>query len=456
MKNPYQNLLNTIPVPEELEDRVLSAAKRQTAPVGKPSRRRGRRMLQAAVCGACALTLVLGTLTLRKPEAAGGSPAQRDQGGALVLAPSLSFGLTAYAAETGETYAPNANSGIAFSAGYGMVNPGEGDYTGCVFQITGEGIETVSLSIDRGGLYRYRLHENLTEEQTEPFRQAMEEGRIATTTIDQADGGAWYVPELTALGQNAREDYDPSASYGFWVPPEDMAYGTGMGIVPEAEMDIDYFNGAVLTVGVTFTDGSEQAKTYRLSSGCLRVSWGVDGTLDLLPQLAGDNEAYVYGLYAAELEASRWLQWPVKDSSTVSMSYPFGTWNRTLVNENEDGETEIIEKTIVHNGIDIPALRGTPVTAAEGGTVAETGFDTERGNYVVLDHGGGLRTVYASCGQITVTEGGAVTAGQEIALAGSTGLSTGPHLCFQVWQDGQPQNPVAYFDSAVRATLSVG
>lgn len=447
MKNPYQKLMEDIPVPTGLEERVLSAARQETA------RRSGRRippLLRVAVCGACALALVLGSLSLR-PAA---EPGQNLPGGGAPVS-GFSFGLTAYAAETGETYAPNANSGIAFSAGYGMVSPEEGDFTGCVFQIMGENIETVSLSIDRGGLYRYKLHENPTEEQMVTFRQAMAEGRMAAVDVSQEDGMR-YMPELTVLGQSAREDYDPSMSYGFWVPPDKMAYNTGMGIVPEAEMDIDYFDNAVLTVGVTFTDGSEQARTYRLSSGCLQVGWGIDGTLELLPQLAGDREAYVYGLYAAELEASRWLRWPVEGSNQVSMSYPFGSWERTFINENEDGEKEIIERTVVHNGIDIPAPAGASILAAADGTVTETGFDTERGNYVTLDHGGSLSTVYAACREIAVSQGDAVTAGQEIALVGATGLSTGPHLCFQVWQDGEAQNPVAYFDSAVRATLRMG
>ena len=126
------------------------------------------------------------------------------------------------------------------------------------------------------------------------------------------------------------------------------------------------------------------------------------------------------------------------------------------MNENEDGEEEIEERTVTHNGIDIPAPAGTSVLAALDGAVTETGFDQERGNYVVVDHEDGLQTVYAACQEITVSQGDTVTAGQEIALVGSTGPSTGPHLCFQVWEDGEAQNPVAYFDSDVRDTLQMG
>ena len=96
------------------------------------------------------------------------------------------------------------------------------------------------------------------------------------------------------------------------------------------------------------------------------------------------------------------------------------------------------------------------ITAAAAGTVLETGFDTVRGNYLLLDHGNGITTLYGQCRQVFVETGDTVEAGEEIALLGSTGMSTGPHLHFEVRQDGEAQNPVAYFDSAIRDNLSMG
>lgn len=458
MKNSYQKMMEDIHTPAGLNDRVLQAAARGRGTSGISARRRNRPILRTAVCAACALALVLGTVQLRPARAPGAEPGvpPQDGGGPVTLVPTFSFGLTAYAAGSEETYAPAPNSGLAFRAGEGCVTLDGGNYTGLLFRITGEHIETVSLSIDRGGLYRYQLHENLTDQEIAAFRQAMADGTMATAAISQTDDGMWYMPEMTALGQSVREDYDPERSYGFWLSPEEMVSNSGLGITIEEQMDIDYFDGAILTVTAAFTDGSEQTRTYRLSSGPLRVDEYVTGGLTLLPQLAGDDEPFVYGLYAVDVENSRWLQWPVEGSHTVSMSYPFGSWDKIFINENEDGEEAVEERTVAHNGIDIPAPAGTPILAAADGTVAETGFDTERGSYVVLDHGGGLETVYAACQEILVSEGDAVAAGREIALAGRTGMSTGTHLCFQVWEDGQAQNPVAYFDSAVRDTLSMG
>lgn len=457
MTNAYRKLMETVFVPEGLNERVLLSAREAERAGNQPKRlarpRRVRPILRTAVCGACALALVLGSLSLPRPASVpddGGAPVQD---GGTVPAPILSFGLTACAAQAETPYVPGPNGGIAFQAGEGMANPGEGSFTGCLFQITGQNIETVSLSIDRGGLYRYVLHENLTDAEIDGFRQAMAEGRMATAAISQTDDGMWYMPEMTALGQTVREDYDPAVRYGFWLSPEEMSYNTGMDMTAETEADIDRFDGAELTVSAAFTDGAEQTRTYRLSSGRLRIEKQITGGLTLLPQLAGDDEAYVYGLYAEDQASGRYFRWPVEGSNQVSMSYPFGSREKTFVNVNENGEEEPVTTTLVHNGIDIPAPAGTPILAAADGTVTESGYDPKEGNYVVLDHGNGLRSKYAACQEITVSEGAAVTAGQEIALAGSTGLSTGPHLCFQVWQDGEAQNPVAYFDSAVRDTL---
>ena len=94
--------------------------------------------------------------------------------------------------------------------------------------------------------------------------------------------------------------------------------------------------------------------------------------------------------------------------------------------------------------------------AAADGTVTETGFDTERGNYLMIDHGDGLTTLYAACSKVDVNEGDPVKAGTPIAAVGSTGRSTGPHLHFEVRQDDVPQNPTAYFDADVRSTLRMG
>ena len=86
----------------------------------------------------------------------------------------------------------------------------------------------------------------------------------------------------------------------------------------------------------------------------------------------------------------------------------------------------------VHTGMDIGAPMGDPIYAAFYGTVAETGDGKEYGKYVIMDHAGGLRTLYAHCSEIIAEEDMVLRPGDVIALVGSTGSSTGPHLHFEV------------------------
>ena len=99
-----------------------------------------------------------------------------------------------------------------------------------------------------------------------------------------------------------------------------------------------------------------------------------------------------------------------------------------------------------HKGIDIGASSGSAIVAALDGTVVYTGYNVARGNYVMIDHGGGIISLYQHGlnGSIRVGSGQSVSKGQVIMSVGSTGYSTGPHLHFEVWENGTPVNPISY------------
>lgn len=97
-----------------------------------------------------------------------------------------------------------------------------------------------------------------------------------------------------------------------------------------------------------------------------------------------------------------------------------------------------------HNGIDIAAAAGTAILAAKPGKVIFSGFNSARGNYLKVDHGGGVVTLYQHCSKRLASVGAKVNAGQKIALVGSTGISTGPHLHFEVQINGTCKNPLNY------------
>lgn len=101
-------------------------------------------------------------------------------------------------------------------------------------------------------------------------------------------------------------------------------------------------------------------------------------------------------------------------------------------------------RAALHTGLDFPADVGTPIHAAAGGVVLSAEPDAAYGLAVQLDHGNGLVTRYAHASRVLVKVGDLVKRGQPIALVGSTGRSTGPHLHFEVLLDGSPQNPARF------------
>ncbi len=125
------------------------------------------------------------------------------------------------------------------------------------------------------------------------------------------------------------------------------------------------------------------------------------------------------------------LTWPVPSCHTVTS--PFG--NRT---HPVQGGTKF------HEGIDIGAPKGSTVVAAGSGTVEVAGYSPYNGNWVKIDHGNGLETLYLHNSSLKVSAGQRVSRGQKIASSGSTGMSTGPHLHFAVKKNGSYVNPMNY------------
>ena len=123
--------------------------------------------------------------------------------------------------------------------------------------------------------------------------------------------------------------------------------------------------------------------------------------------------------------------WPCPSSTRVTSDYG------TRVSPTSGASSN-------HKGIDIGASAGAAIVAAANGTVKAANYSSAAGNYVMIDHGGGLYTVYMHCSSLAVSEGTAVSAGQTIAYVGSTGISTGNHLHFGVSLNGSYVSPWSY------------
>ncbi|MCI8372941.1 MAG: peptidoglycan DD-metalloendopeptidase family protein [Lachnospiraceae bacterium] len=128
--------------------------------------------------------------------------------------------------------------------------------------------------------------------------------------------------------------------------------------------------------------------------------------------------------------SSGWT-WPCPGHTTINSDYGYRIH-------------PILGTRKMHNGIDIKAGTGTPIVAAKSGTVIAAAYNSSMGNYVIIDHGSGISTVYMHCSSLAVSSGKSVNAGETIAYVGSTGQSTAAHLHFSVRLNSVYVNPWNY------------
>ena len=327
-RNDWERMKN-IKAPDELKQRTLAAARearraaRQAEPQHlAPAPRRRFGTAKRVLALACAFAVVVGGTAVWKSRTSGQPAAD-----AVAETVAHSFGIVAYAADTGETIAPK-DSKIVFDDGAGKNSPDDGFFSGCLFRVTGEQIEAVSASIDRGGLYRAKTLQELNYEEyckmaaaadkalragensSAAAAEAASDPRLAgadevmlfgSGETDDLSEMEWYADVCWKLENGFTEDYDPEVSYGFWAEPQ--PFDETVDIRQAWHDRIDEFDGATLTVTVTFTDGTQQTQTLTLHTGKLGCEY-VDGkngpqlTGEVLTDEQAETQGYIYGVYA--------------------------------------------------------------------------------------------------------------------------------------------------------------
>lgn len=291
--------MKNIKAPDELKARTRAAVREEKGRVRQPVRsmRGGMKRLLAA---ACAFAVVLGGAALHG----------RQTGSDPVTDIAHTFGLVAYAADTGEMRQPK-DSRIVFDCGSGADDPDKGFFSGCLFKVTGENIKTVSATIDRGAIYRTKTVKDTSADRDE-WVSSMYQGTNpeldgADTVMVWGNGSEEGAEQMYAdlcwkLDNGFTDEYDPDASYGLWLPSE-PSEDENADLQQEWHENVDRLEGTKLTVTVTFADGSTQTRTMTLHTGKLGIEFNDDTSG---PQLTGEvltdeqaaAEGYIYGVYA--------------------------------------------------------------------------------------------------------------------------------------------------------------
>lgn len=157
----------------------------------------------------------------------------------------------------------------------------------------------------------------------------------------------------------------------------------------------------------------------------------LEEALDKLEEQSKEMESQIRGLQTNNLNilgTGKYI-WPTPGTITSYFGYRIHP---------------ILRKRKYHSGLDISAPLGTKIVASDTGIVIFSGRNGGYGNMIAIDHGGGISTIYAHCSKLLVKAGETVTKNQEIGKVGSTGLSTGPHLHFEIRKDGAPVDPINY------------
>ena len=285
--------MKNIKAPDELKARTRAAVREEKSRARQPVRsmRGGMKRLLAA---ACAFAVVLGGAALHG----------RQTGSDPVTDIAHTFGLVAYAADTGEMRQPK-DSKIVFDTGSGADDPEKGFYSGCLFKVTGENIKTISATIDKGAVYRTKTVKDTSADRDEWVR-SMHQG--TNPELDGADRiMVWgsdemhmYADLCWKLDNGFTDEYDPDVSYGLWLPSRQEDADDDL--QDSRHKSVDGFEGAKLTVTITFNDGSEQTRSMTLHTGKLGVEYkddtsGPSLTGEVLTDAQAEEQGYLYGVY---------------------------------------------------------------------------------------------------------------------------------------------------------------
>ncbi len=176
---------------------------------------------------------------------------------------------------------------------------------------------------------------------------------------------------------------------------------------------------ASLLISLPLLTGGKTAQPVVVSSAelsCCDVKTAVSES-----EITGQMSVTVFSEFAAPLDYAR-----------ITSHYGYRT-------------NPVSGKYKLHSGLDLACSAGSPIYAVQDGTVTVSEYSESYGNYIIIEHENGYQTLYAHCSELLKNKGDYVCTGERIALVGSTGNSTGPHLHIELRLDGERLDPEPFF-----------
>lgn len=220
-------------------------------------------------------------------------------------------------------------------------------------------------------------------------------------------------------------------------------------LVSDRRERVEGYEGVVTEHFEAVRERTQQIATMKAEQASLlqEVDLEAEAQASTLDSLAEARERYEEAVAALEAESARIAGVIQGTGSAGSGQYGgelFWPTSGPIVSGFGYRTHPVYGTTRFHSGVDIDGACGQPIFAAEDGTVLSAGYNGGYGNATVIDHGDGLSTLYGHQSSLGVSSGQSVKHGQQIGLVGTTGLSTGCHLHFEVRINGEPVDPVPY------------
>lgn len=307
----------------------------------------------------------------------------------------------------------------------------------------GSGAASHNLSVVELCFYGGAIPVNAPEE----YRAYIEEMRSGFTLLD----GAIEESNRLAEGEDGLDDIRVKALFyalyfGTDIPGQQDCRRFADGFVTYEErtrtVTVEHDDGTTTEEEETYTvvvPIEDLEAVYRNISSAM----GVEATED---QRVNADSIYSLIRYGYTGDGSGFAGSDVPFIGADGFCSPIGeNWRSVVTSEFGNRIDPITGERRGHTGMDLAVPTGTPIRAALSGTVTASAYNQGGyGYYVIIDHGSGLSTLYGHCSQLLAPVGRTVEAGDVIALSGSTGRSTGPHLHFEVRVNGERTNPRSY------------